>query len=940
MDALSQRFVDHVESHVGTLAARRSGWWTAYALRTALHAGPAEMERLAGALTASPLRFAGVLSTLDRQDPLLLSVLAGGRAVADLSGAPSPASHQASPALAHLAAHAARRHWDRCRLEPVSAKRQGGRWASARTTLRSGAYASQIDVLERTYGVGCAAEREAALGRPVSVVPSAGWQPRVPLSGYVSERWAGLRAGAVAEAAPPGPDTAAPAARAHRRPRGRFIARGPGRVDQLAAARFSPRVAASRLILRHRLKRALQAGPLATRRFLEGVAANPRRAAAAVRARLDPALTAAALGSDAVADLLAGRVRPVSGSLGRLHMQLQGRDLAALGAVRGAVADGSRDRVAVGDRRADALGGGLQGDPEFQPLVNAYVNRVWSAGTHVPAWNAEARPDASGRRDGNVYGAWRARRAAAVDPAATRAQLAERFAPAARPDLETHRVAGAPPPDWTAPSVVVEPSPVPAVAPDFFSGTSGPEREIVPPVPASASPPRPSPGDSPVPAVQMVVPPEALRCPAAGDVLDRFDVEPRADGSWAITGDALIRSITPQPDGGYLCTFHDSVDLQVVPPYAVGVAAGRAHRHLTDPQVLAGVADVDARAHSETAASRLARHALDGSAPFQRARDVGGAALPVVHCSAGSVKLSALDEDFLRAAAIRLGHGSSLVFATREEIEVAGGAVRPDAEPVVVHGERVYSARPFGANGRVDPSTDPVTFRVRAPLPLYHVATATDPRPGFPARTDDSPLSGLAVDDIARSIGVLVVGGAAGTVTLGYRPAVPVVGGARGAILLGEDAAAPAANRNTLVLGAVADVLVLPRLRGAREDSLPPPPRQDLFSSDPARREAEVQYVRAVVIDRLAARAGVPYSPPVGIIRGGFEFGTILNTPRAPALHLEADRLVSWVADGARDRLQARVAERDSALAPDVRPASSRQAPEAASAPEPERGYR
>ena len=316
MARLSQDFIERTQELQGTVAARASGRVTAWALRSAAHTGDDHFDALARRVTSSPTRLAGLMS--GDHDPMLLCALAGRRSMQDLAGVP-PAGGRSQAAPTVLESCAARRvqeHWELCRTEPEKAKRLEARWAAGRATMRSGYMGAPLAAMEATFGAACSAEREAAQGRLVSTVPPASWNPAGAhagrLAGYGSARWNRMRAEAVAETEAPADWRPRRGNDAADRPRARFVARGAGRSQQLADSRFSPRMAVSRIAFQYRLKRAMARGPAATRRFLTSVASNPRRAAAAVRARLDPMVVAAALGPKAIEGMLAGK--PVTGA--------------------------------------------------------------------------------------------------------------------------------------------------------------------------------------------------------------------------------------------------------------------------------------------------------------------------------------------------------------------------------------------------------------------------------------------------------------------------------------------------------------------------------------------------------------------------------------------------------------------------------------------------
>ena len=445
MARLNQDFIDRALELQGTVRARAAAAETAWALRTAAHTGEDSFDALARRVTSSPVRVAGVRS--GEHDPLLLCALAGKRSMQDLAGV-TPAggrSNAAPTVLESLAAERVQRHWELCRTDPERAKRLEATWAASRTTMRSGHLGPALSAMEATYGAACSAERQAAQGRLVSTVPPVSWDPAGAhagkLAGYGSQRWDRMRGQAVAE-------TRMPAEWEHRRtrskgpqrPRARFVARGAGRLEQLADARFSPRMAASRIAFQVRLKMAMARGPGATRRFLTSVASNPRRAAAAVRARLDPMVVAAAIGPKAIEGMLAGKPVREAGPLGRLQDELHKRDVARLQDVRPGADGGVADMKA----QRDAIDGGLASAKGMREASARFVDKVWKgdnrAGREGGGWSADSalgEQFQQGSVDGSVYDAWRARREAVVEGVAAE-QLQERFGPD-RKDLRESR---------------------------------------------------------------------------------------------------------------------------------------------------------------------------------------------------------------------------------------------------------------------------------------------------------------------------------------------------------------------------------------------------------------------------------------------------------------------------------------------------------------------
>ncbi|MCY4634345.1 MAG: hypothetical protein OXG04_07555, partial [Acidobacteria bacterium] len=642
MARVSPEFIDRALELQGTVRARASAAESAWALRTAAHTGEDAFDALARRVTSSPVRVAGVLS--GEHDPLLLCALAGKRSMEDLAGVtPAGGRSNAAPTmLESLAARRVQQHWELSRTDPERAKRLEAKWAASRATMRSGHLGPALSAMEATYGAACSAEREAAQGRLVSTVPPATWDPAGAhagkLAGYGSARWNRMRGQAVAE-------TQMPAEWRHRRtrsegpqrPRARFVARGAGRLEQLADARFSPRMAASRIAFQVRLKMAMARGPGATRRFLTSVASNPRRAAAAVRARLDPMVVAAAIGPKAIAGMLAGKPVREPGPLGRLQDELHKRDVARLQNVR----QGPDGGVADIRAQRDALDGGIGSAKGVREASARFVDKVWQGDSRPGAtgggWSADSalgEQFQQGSVDGSVYDAWRARREAVVEGAAGE-HLQERYGPD-RKDLsgargeaardsgagedwargETGRVpregSGVPPMEQPA---APPPQPTPEIqGPGMSDPIPGSSR------PPSSSPPRPSvpsgPGISgPIPGrpqphpdsqevdlsgvrdgqwhsgikkVMGVPPADVDRSLSVHpEQADRFKlVGEDRDGkrTWEVRGDPEVDAVHQLPDGSYDVVFKQGcVPTDAVGEWAAGQVDARVNGRVLDP---------------------------------------------------------------------------------------------------------------------------------------------------------------------------------------------------------------------------------------------------------------------------------------------------------------------------------------------------------------------
>ncbi len=917
MARASQEFVERALEMQGTVRARASAAETAWALRSAAHTGEDAFDTLARRVTSSPVRVAGVLS--GEHDPLLVCALAGKRSMVDLAGV-TPAggrSNGAPTMLESLAARRVREHWELCRTDPERAKRLEAQWAASRATMRSGHLGPALSAMEATYGAACSAEREAAQGRLVSTVPPASWDPggahAGKLAGYGSARWSRMRGQAVAETQMPAEwQHRRTASLGHQRPRARFVARGAGRVEQLAAARFSPRMAASRIAFQVRLKIAMARGPGATRRFLTSVASNPRRAAAAVRARLDPMVVAAAIGPQGIEGMLAGKPVRESGPLGRLQDELHKRDLARLQNVRvgpdGSLADAQAQR--------DALDGGLASARGMREASARFVDKVWQGDNRPGAagggWSADSvfgEQFQQGSVEGSVYDAWRARREAVVE-GATAERLQERFGPErkdlrdARGEVERERGAAD---EWAGGDSGRSGSLSPLMTGSRDGGEGPWQAEVPSPGVPDPVPSPPGEGSSPVPGASIVIPPDALRdVEVKEEDLPKMtqQAEPPPNGSWKVHDDDLVDRVIPREDGSYEVQYKPGV--VAAPDGIPEEAASQTHKRRTDPQLVQLQNERTAQTvELEGAAKETLADAVEhGRAPFdvERAGYMPGQAINAF----SKEGIGGVDGDLLRAKAIRQGTGHDLRFATREQIEAAGGRVSPEAEGVIVMREVSISAQPFGSNGKVDRRADPVEYRVKSPQVLYHVSTETDlVRGQVPSQPLAAPVRGMTAEDLCKSIGVNTVEMSHPQGRSEFQPRNPQLNIPQDTVVIAKDGGESVAERNGRLVGAAVRATLSPN----RDETDPRPAAPDgAYSKDPAKAKAERRLVEVMAADRAAARIGVAYrtSPPV-TAKERKQFAQMLKDPQVrERLGSEVDRVSSWVADGAKQRLNDR----------------------------------
>lgn len=917
MARLNAEFIDRALELQGTVRARASAAETAWALRTAAHGGEDYFRSLARRIESSPLRVAGV--RLGEHDPLLLCALAGKRSMEDLAGVTPAGGRSQAPKtlLESLAARRVKEHWELCRTDPERAKRLEAIWASRRVTMRSGHLAPALSAMEATYGAACSAERQAAQGRLVSTVPPRSWDPAGAhagnLAGYGAERWNRMRGQAVAETTMPDEwPHRREVSKGHQRPRARFVARGAGRVEQLADARFSPRMAASRMAFKLRLKMAMARGPGATKRFLTSVASNPRRAAAALQARLDPMVVAAAIGPKAIEGMLAGRPVREAGPLGRLQDELHKRDVARLDRVR-SVPGGDGPEVKA---QRDALDGGMASAKGMREASARFVDKVWQGDSRLGAvgggWSADSplgEQFQQGSVDGSVYDAWRARREAVVQ-GATAEQLRERFGPE-RKDLREVRGASAPDVSaenaWAAGEVGERPGSLPREEEEELLRKEG----IVPPSPpkgsSQAEAPVPSPppvGSFPVPGASIVIPADALRdTEVKEEDLPKMtqEAEPPPNGSWKVKDDERIDRVIPREDGSYEVVFKPGVE--AARDLGEDVAS-QTHKRRTDPQLVQQQNERTVQDLEGAAQETLADAVEHGRAPFDVER---GRHAPTQATNAFTRQLvEGVDGDLLRAKANRVGEGDDLRFATREQIEAAGGRVSPGAEGVIVMREVSVSAQPFGANGKVDRKADAVEYRIKSPQVLYHVSTETDlDRARLPPPPFGSPVRQMTPEDLCQAVGIKTVHMGHPQGRTEFQPADLQQNRPEDTLVVAKDGGESVAERHGRLVGAAVRAMLSTK-RG-ENDPRPAAPK-DAYSKEAPKAKVERRLVEVMAAERVAGRIGVAYrtSPPVSA-KERKQFAQMLRNPQVrERLGKEVDRVSSWVADGAKERLAGR----------------------------------
>jgi len=429
--------------------------------------------------------------------------------------------------------------------------------------------------------------------------------------------------------------------------------------------------------------------------------------------------------------------------------------------------------------------------------------------------------------------------------------------------------------------------------------------EVRPDYPGASQSP-PGAGSSQVPGTSIVIPPEALRdvqIPEEDLPKMTQEAEPPPSGSWKVHDDDTVDRVIPREDGSYEVVFKPDV----VPAEGLGEeAASQTHKRRTDSQLVelqnertAQTVDLE-RAARETLADAVEH----GRAPFDVER---AGYMPGQAANAFSQEpIGGVDGDLLRAKAIREGEGHDLRFATREQIEAAGGKVSSEAEGVIVMREVRVSAQPFGEDGKVDRKADPVEYRVKSPQVLYHVSTETDLARGqVPSQPLGAPVREMTAEDLCKSVGVNTREISHPQGRSEFQPANPKQNVPEDTIVVARDGGESVAERNGRLVGAA----VRATMSTNRGDADPRPAApKDAYSKDAPKAKVERRLVEVMAADRAAGRIGVAYrtSPPV-TPKERREFTRMLKDPQVrERLGWEVDRVSSWVADGAKQRLNDR----------------------------------
>ena len=368
----------------------------------ALQTDRAALDRVGEHILSTPMRMGAVLG--EKADPILLSALAGDRALRNLAGLDSTGTEgeklEYVTTLEAMAARASRDYVQLCQTDPTEARRLAAGWSAVRSGVRSSFLREGVEAAEASFGVATDALTDRSLGRRPLVAPPPGWQPvgvmaavaraipedmhqrfgDVPLVSQPPERWLPQQGDGY---------------RGWDRFRNRFVAKGGiGRAEQLVR-RSVVRVPLSRQLMRAQLRRNLAEGPAATKAYLQRVASNPRRAATLMSLDVDPMVVAAALGPRAMAAVVSGQPVPENSSLARLCDVMARRDRAHMNDLRHA------DSGPAGERLREARLDDILGED-----AQVFVNRAWD-GMQPPDLSLGAGPlNIEGQAPAAFYETW------------------------------------------------------------------------------------------------------------------------------------------------------------------------------------------------------------------------------------------------------------------------------------------------------------------------------------------------------------------------------------------------------------------------------------------------------------------------------------------------------------------------------------------------------
>ena len=379
----------------------------------ALQTDRAALDRVGEHILSTPMRMAAVLG--EKADPILLSALAGDRALRNLGGLDGAGTEgeklEYVTTLEAMAARASRDYVNLCQTDPAEARRLSAGWAAVRSGVRSSFLREGVEAVEASFGVATDALIDRSLGRRPLVAPPPGWKPvgvmaavarampddmhqrfgNVPLVSQPPVKWTPQQGDGY---------------RGWDRFRNRFIAKGGiGRAEQLVR-RSLVRVPMSRARMRSQLRYNLAQGPGATKAYLQRVASNPRRAATLMSLDVNPMLVAAALGPRAMAAVVSAQPVPENSSLARLCDVMARRDRAHMNDLRHA------DSGPAGERLREARRDAVLGEE-----AEVFVNRAWD-GSEPPDLSLGRGPlNIEGQAPDGFYRTWQQLRTGEVPEA-------------------------------------------------------------------------------------------------------------------------------------------------------------------------------------------------------------------------------------------------------------------------------------------------------------------------------------------------------------------------------------------------------------------------------------------------------------------------------------------------------------------------------------------
>ena len=456
------------------------------------------------------------------------------------------------------------------------------------------------------------------------------------------------------------------------------------------------------------------------------------------------------------------------------------------------------------------------------------------------------------------------------------------------------------------------------------------------PAPATSSGPQYGPSSTlqatinvPASAVQHAVIPDA----------DLPKLSALGNGEWKVLDDPYVDRVVARSDGSFDVVLHEGVTPAVHTPERVADKAPGDPASPSPDKSVPGFSVVTEGRAERSQDVRAANHD-----PFPAAFEAGQSSLDVGRRSVDSAlafnpaseqRFDGVDGQMLRSQAVVNGSPDDPRFATREEIETAGGKVRENAPGVLLMTDQTVAAPPLGADGTLALGAAPVEYNLRTPVVLYHVASQTDPRPDFPVSIPSAGRdSSLNARDLPASVG-LEGKEVAGETSSRYEAPVTVVADGKPQGCMDERLVLAPGESHVARQSRLIDASVSSAVRRVGpEDGARPSPAASGTYADGDRSTAQKDLVERLAADRVASRIGSAYSPPPFSAERRAEVATVVKNPAEfQRLSKEADRVASWVVDGAKDRLHERGLQTSQERRDDFSkgaPAGERQAPEPA----------